>query len=244
MTVTDRISIVIPAFNEAHNLRATLQRLRHAEGVEVIVVDGGSQDATIAIARECADKAIVAPVTGRAQQMNAGAAIASGEILLFLHADTHLPSSFAMWVRQTLARPQTVAGAFQLAIASNNHSLRWVEFGVRLRSRWLGLPYGDQAIFLRRETFAAIGGFPELPLMEDFELVRHLQRLGRIRIAPAPVLTSARRWQQLGVWRTTALNQAIVAGYLLGIAPQTLADWYRARRYRQRPTDRLDKVKV
>lgn len=242
MTVADRISVVIPAFNEAHNLCATLQRLRRSAGVEVIVVDGGSQDATVAIARDCADRAIVAPVAGRAQQMNAGAEVASGEILLFLHADTHLPSDYATWVRQTLSRPQTAAGAFQLAIASQARSLRWVEFGVRLRSRWLGLPYGDQALFLRRETFVAAGGFPELPLMEDFALVRRLHRFGRIRIAPAPALTSARRWEQLGVWQTTALNQAIVTGYLLGVAPQTLADWYRARRYRQRSAECLDKV--
>ena len=237
-----RISIVMPALNEAHNIRATLQRLPRTEHLEVIVVDGGSQDATVAIAREYADKVIVAPIAGRAQQMNAGAAVASGDILLFLHADTRLPASFATWVCQTLARPNTIAGAFRLAIDSRLWSLRWIEFGVRLRSHWLGLPYGDQAIFLRRETFNAAKGFPELPLMEDFELMQRLRECGRIRIAPATAITSARRWETLGVWRTTFLNQVIVAGYLLGIAPQTLADWYRARR-QGRPTERFDKIR-
>ncbi|MEO0946912.1 MAG: TIGR04283 family arsenosugar biosynthesis glycosyltransferase [Cyanobacteria bacterium J06641_5] len=241
MSAAAKISIVMPALNEAHNIRTTLQRLPRTEHLEIVVVDGGSQDATVAIAREYADKVIVAPVAGRARQMNAGAAVASGDILLFLHADTRLPQSFATWVRQTLARPNTIAGAFRLAIDSRLWSLRWIEFGVRLRSRWLGLPYGDQAIFLRREMFNAVDGFRELPLMEDFELMQRLQTKGRIHVVSATAITSARRWETLGVWRTTLLNQAIVAGYLLGIAPQTLADWYRARR-QGRPTEQLDKI--
>ncbi len=241
MNAADRISVVIPALNEAHHLRATLKRLPREDGLEVIVVDGGSHDATLAVAQERADLAIAASVAGRASQMNTGARAATGGILLFLHADTHLPVDFTAWIRQTLARPQTVAGAFRLAVASDALALRWVEFGVRLRSRWLGLPYGDQGIFLRRSTFERVGGFPEQPLMEDFELMRRLHPLGRIQIVPSAASTSARRWERLGVWQTTALNQAIVMGYLLGFSPQRLADLYHRTR-RNRSEKCLDKA--
>lgn len=233
--VSETLSIIIPVLNEAPQIQHTLGRLQHqtkgAQGVEIIVVDGGSSDGTVDIVKTHNTTLIMSP-PGRAQQMNAGAAIASGDILLFLHGDTQLPDRFITRIRQTLpgplAEPNTpIAGAFSLKIGGEQRGLRLVEWGVRWRSQQFNLPYGDQGLFVRREAFEALGGFPELPIMEDFEFVRQLQRQGRITILPEAVTTSARRWQTLGIWRTTALNQLVVLGYLLGIPPTTLRRWYR-----------------
>ena len=220
------ISVIIPVLNETADLPATLAVLQSVPSLEVIVVDGGSQDNTIAVAQEFGAQVIAANL-GRAHQMNAGAIAARGEILLFLHGDTRLPAGFDALVRQTLTQPGVVAGAFELSIDSRLAGLRWVEWGVRWRSRLLQLPYGDQAIFLKASVFQSAGGFPDLPIMEDFEFLRRLQRLGRIAIAPAAVITSGRRWKKLGVWQTTLLNQLVIIAYLLGIAPARIAQWYR-----------------
>ncbi|PSN10976.1 glycosyltransferase [filamentous cyanobacterium CCT1] len=220
------ISIVIPALNEASNLPLVLEALQAAANVEVIVVDGGSADGTAEVARAMGAK-VVESVRGRSHQQNQGARVAKGPILLFLHADTRLPKGFDQAIRQTLAQPGVVAGAFTLAIDSPRRGLRWVEWGVNLRSRHLQMPYGDQAIFLTEDTFRALGGFPDLPMMEDFELVRRLRRLGKVAIAPSAVVTSDRRWRTLGILRTTLANQVMVVSYLLGIDPHRLARWYR-----------------
>jgi rSAM/selenodomain-associated transferase 2 len=153
--------------------------------------------------------------------------VAQGEILLFLHADTQLPPNFEPLVRQTLAQPGVVAGAFDLSIDGPGWGLRWVEWGVKWRSRWLHLPYGDQALFLTADRFHRMGEFAKLPIMEDFDLVQRLNRQGRLAMVPVPVLTSSRRWQRLGVWRTTLANQVMVVGYCLGLDVQHLAHWYR-----------------
>lgn len=226
---TQRLSVIIPALNEAAQLGDTLAALRDADDVEVIVVDGGSRDETCEVAAGAGARVLAAP-RGRARQMNIGAAAATGELLLFLHADTHLPAGFERAVREAAAREGFVAGAFRLEIEGAGPSLRWVARMANLRSRWLRLPYGDQAIFLRRELFRVLGGFPEMPLMEDFELMRRLRRLGTIVLLPLAVQTSSRRWRKLGVWRTTLINQAIVLAYLLGVSPSRLAEWYRRRK--------------
>ena len=213
--------------NEAKQIRKTLASTQRAENIEVIVVDGGSQDNTIEIVQSYNFKVMVA-VGGRAQQMNVGAAAASGEILLFLHADTLLPPGFDTLVRQVFGA-DTAAGAFQLQIDSPLWSLRLIELGVNWRSRWLQMPYGDQAIFLRAAVFHQLGGFPQLPIMEDFELMRRLRRRGTIVIVPVPVLTSARRWLRHGVVKTTLLNQIIILSYLLGVSPKRLVRWYRGK---------------
>ncbi|MGB9619788.1 MAG: TIGR04283 family arsenosugar biosynthesis glycosyltransferase, partial [Armatimonadota bacterium] len=160
----------------------------------------------------------------------AGAQAASGSILLFLHADTRLPERFDEHVRRALRQPRVVAGAFRLRIDGPEPALRLIEWGTYFRSRYLQMPYGDQALFLKAPIFHALGGFPDLPIMDDFVLVRRLRRLGRIVILPVPVVTSSRRWQELGVWRTTWINQKVIAGYYLGVAPRRLAQWYHAGR--------------
>jgi len=230
----DLISVIIPVLNEAKTIATTLNHLYQAAdkaAIEVIVVDGGSQDDTLDRLQGL-EAAILIAQPGRAQQMNAGAAVATGNILLFLHADTHLPEGFPILVTHTLATVGAIAGAFTLRIDGDLPGLRWVERLANWRSHVLQMPYGDQAIFLRAEQFRAVGGFPEQPIMEDYELIRRLRRQGKIAIVPHPVLTSARRWQKLGVLRTTLTNQAIVAAYRLGISPQRLVQWYRQRQPR------------
>jgi rSAM/selenodomain-associated transferase 2 len=220
------ISIIIPVLNEANNLPTVLKPIQSAAAVEIIVVDGGSQDDTIAVARSLGVQ-VIQSERGRARQMNAGAKAASGKILLFLHADTRLPPQFDTLIRQTLAQPGVIAGAFELKIDATLRGIRWVERGVKWRSRLLQLPYGDQGIFLTAEMFLRAETFPELPIMEDFVLIQRLKQRGRIAIVPAAVLTSGRRWQKLGVLKTTLINQLILIAYFLGIPPSRLARWYR-----------------
>ena len=225
-TASAKISIIIPVLNEAGYLAQTLAMAQTARNCEILVVDGGSWDGTLHLA-ETLGARVIAAKPGRSSQMNVGAVAASGDILLFLHGDTRLPEEFDRFVRETLAMPNTVAGAFRLAIDGNSPALRLVEWGVNLRSRLLQLPYGDQALFLTRATFHTLGGFPDLPIMEDFELVRQLRKLGMIRLLPVSVLTSGRRWQKLGIVKTTLINQLAIVAYLVGIAPAQIARWYR-----------------
>lgn len=236
-----KISIIIPVLNEAATIQETLTRLQDVPAVEVIVVDGGSRDDTVALAKQCFQRfapssefRVMSAASGRASQMNAGAAIATGDILLFLHADTHLPPEFDTLVRQTLQNPSTVAGAFELRINADLTGVGMIEKMVNVRSRFFSMPYGDQAIFLKATTFHDIGGFPDLPIMEDFELMRRLRRQGKILIVPASVLTSGRRWQTLGVVKTTLINQLMIAGYFLGISPTQLIRWYRQGGFKKR----------
>jgi rSAM/selenodomain-associated transferase 2/rSAM/selenodomain-associated transferase 1 len=221
-----RITIVIPTLNEVGCLDATLKPLLGANPVgEVIVVDAGSVDGTAEKARACGAK-VIATSAGRAHQMNAGAAEATGSILVFLHADTRLPDRFQHSIRDALRKPGVAAGAFQFRLDDRGRGYRVLEWLTNWRARTLQMPYGDQALFMKAETFRALGGFPDLPIMEDFEMVRRLKRRGRVSIVPMPAVTSARRWQKRGIIRTTILNQVVIAGYLLGVSPQTLARWY------------------
>lgn len=222
------ISVVIPAMNEAARLPATLRPLVNRGDLEVIVVDGGSTDATVAIARDHGAR-VIATRAGRARQMNAGAAVASGDRLLFLHADTTLPDGFAEVVHATLDRG-SIAGGFRLSIDGGSPWLRWVEWGANLRSRLLQLPYGDQGFFMNAATFYSVGGFQNMPLMEDFELCRRLRRKGRVTLASLAVSTSARRWHALGIARTTLVNQLCIAGFLVGVPPVILARLYTGTR--------------
>ncbi|MEG4573230.1 TIGR04283 family arsenosugar biosynthesis glycosyltransferase [Microcoleus sp. N3A4] len=224
-----KISIIIPVLNEAPTIAPVISSAGNAQNVEIIVADGGSSDGTADIAKSLGVR-VISTAPGRAAQMNAGAAVATGDILLFLHADTLLPREYDYFARLVLANPSAVAGAFELKIDARRLSLRLVETGVNWRSNFLQMPYGDQAIFLSSATFDKIGGFPDLPLMEDFEFVRRLKKQGRIEIVPHPVLTSARRWQQLGVIKTTAINQIVIIGYFFGVSPDRLAFWYKGQK--------------
>ena len=232
------ISIIIPVLNEGAIIEKTLLALQGNCDVEIIVVDGGSVDKTITLANQMGVTVITASGIGRAAQMNAGAAIAKGDILLFLHADTLLPPNYEAIVKKIICQqnaiPQghNIAGAFELAIDGQEQSLRLVETLVKMRSRWFSLPYGDQAIFVTKKVFEELGGFSELAIMEDFEFVQRLKRRGKIAIAPVPVITSGRRWQKLGVFKTTLINQLIILGYYLGISPTKLKNFYRRSGYK------------
>ncbi|KOP26225.1 glycosyltransferase [Hapalosiphon sp. MRB220] len=229
---TATISIIIPTLNEAENIKTALASTQPSNHVEVIVVDGGSEDETVQIA-ESLDIKVILSAPGRAKQMNAGAGVASGEILLFLHADTRLPLGFDVMVREALTQPGVVAGAFCLRIGAEQPSLRLVEWGVNVRSRFLQMPYGDQAIFLTRKIFNHVGDFPELPIMEDFEMIRRLKKLGKITLVSVPVITSARRWLKKGIWQTTLINQIVIIAYFLGIPPQQICSWYRREKFKR-----------
>ncbi|MGO9569654.1 MAG: TIGR04283 family arsenosugar biosynthesis glycosyltransferase [Desulfomonilaceae bacterium] len=219
------ISVIIPTLNEAHILAATLETVRETENVEIIVADGGSSDETIEVAGACNVRSLQVSAC-RAAQMNTGAKAACGGILLFLHADTRLPGNWASQVRSELEKPRVAGGAFSLKLDEDACWSEIIERLANIRSRRLHMPYGDQAIFIRAHLFHEMGGFAQLPIMEDFEFMRRLRKRGRISIVPEPVVTSARRWRESGVWWTTAVNQAVIIGYFLGVSPHLLARLY------------------
>lgn len=219
------LSIIIPTLNEAECIGQTLSGLVGQPGVEVIVADGGSQDRTVAVATAAGATVIRAPL-GRGSQQNAGARAAQGRVLLFLHADTRLPEGFAAHIRETLAQPGIVAGAFRFAIGAEGWRFRVLEHCANWRADWLGLPYGDQALFLPAARFQAMGGFREVALLEDLELVLRLRKMGRLALLASPALTSPRRWQRLGIVRTTVVNQLILLGFFCRLNPGRLTRWY------------------
>jgi rSAM/selenodomain-associated transferase 2/rSAM/selenodomain-associated transferase 1 len=223
------ISVIVPALDEAGSIGRTLASIPSSEDLEVIVVDGGSTDGTPELARAGGVR-VVPGLPPRSRQMNLGAAGARGDVLLFLHADTLLPEGFADEIRLACADPSVAAGAFTLKIDSDRAGIRAVERVTNLRARYLSLPYGDQALFVTALRFWELGGFPLMPIMEDYVLVRRLARTGRIAILDQSVITSGRRWEQLGIARTTLINQAIILAHHLGIAPEVLERWYRRRR--------------
>lgn len=221
----DTVSVIIPTLNEAGNIQETVERaLPGAE--EVLVADGGSSDGTRDVAA-AAGATVLAVPGGRPAQLNTAAMASRGGVLLFLHADTHLPADYAARARETLAPDGVVAGAFAFAVRAGGRSLRAVERVANWRSRLLQMPYGDQSLFVGRGTFFGTGGFSALPIMDDFELVCRLRHIGRIATAREAAATSARRWQALGAWRTTAINQLMILGYHAGVSPARLKRFYR-----------------
>ncbi len=217
--------MIIPTLDEAERVESAVSSaLSGVDGVECIVVDGGSRDETLDRAARAGAR-IAHARRGRASQLNAGARLALHPLLVFLHADTILPPDYARVVRRILAKPDIACGAFRLHIEPTTSSLRAIEHIANLRARRLALPYGDQALFVRADRFHALGGFPDIPVMEDFEFVRRLRRTGRIEIAPQAVATSSRRWRRNGTWRTTLMHQLALLAYLGGIRVATIARW-------------------
>ena len=222
----DGISVIIPALNEAPNIADTITSVSHGNNTEIIVVDGGSIDTTVAIARQLG-ATVIEGFPPRSRQMNRGADAAAKDVLLFLHADTLLPENFNRHVLGALAQPGVVAGAFELRIDSPVPSLRLIERIANWRSRSLKLPYGDQAMFMFSTVFHQMGGFPNIPIMEDFELIRRLRKKGDVVTLHQPVITSPRRWQNHGILKTTLINQLVVVAYFMGLSPDAIARLYR-----------------
>ncbi len=226
------ISVIIPTLNEKKTLGRLLSSLQVYQGLEVIVADGGSTDHTLEIAAYYG-AITISSEPGRGKQQNMGAHIASNEVLLFLHSDTFLPVDFHKHIHTLLDKSDTAAGAFRLKISAPDTGYRIIEWGTNLRSKILKLIYGDQAIFLRKEIFFIAGGFPDQKFLEDVELIRRLKKLGKIRLAPAEVTTSSRRWKRCGLVQTTLMNQFILAGYLFGMNHESLSRFY----YKNRTSD-------
>jgi rSAM/selenodomain-associated transferase 2 len=226
------LSIIIPALNEAAHITATLENLQplRRRGAEVIVADGGSTDATVSLAQNTADR-VIAAERGRARQMNAGAAVAQGEILCFLHADTRLPENADGLMIGGLSRSRRSWGRFDVDIAGRHPMLKVIATMMNWRSRLTGIATGDQALFITRSLFEAAGHFPDIPLMEDIALSRQLKVYSRPLCIAHRLTTSGRRWEQQGLWRTVLLMWRLRLAYWLGADPRELA----ARYVRQQP---------
>jgi rSAM/selenodomain-associated transferase 2 len=225
--VMSKLSIIMPVLNEGEGIAAALDALAvlRALGTEVMVVDGGSRDATIQRARLRADRVIAAP-RGRGLQMNAGADKASGDVLLFLHADTRLPADADHVVLNGLERSGRVWGRFDAEIEGQSPLLVVIAWLINLRSRLTGIATGDQAMFVRRDAFQAAGGFAAIPLMEDVELCKRLRRVSRPLCLRERVVTSGRRWEKDGVVNTVVLMWRLRLAYFLGADPKALARRY------------------
>jgi rSAM/selenodomain-associated transferase 2 len=219
------ISVIIPTLNEAATIGETLRRLRSSGSCEVIVVDGGSDDGTPELARPQADLVLSAG-RGRATQMNVGAQAASGQVLLFLHADTVLPPDFPALLENALRNPRVVGGRFDVRLDTEGRLFRIIETLMNLRSRLSRIATGDQAIFVRSRTFQELGGYREAELMEDLELSYRLKRQGELACLRERVVTSARRWQRDGIVRTIVLMWLLRFLYFIGVSPSYLKTFY------------------
>lgn len=217
------VSVVIPALDEEERIGATIDAAFAAGAAEVLVADGGSRDATVRVAESHGARMVTGEHV-RARQLNRAAELAQHDALVFLHADTLLPLAAIDAVQRALASGR-VFGGFRLAFAEPG--LRFVAFLINLRTRITRAPWGDQAQFASRDAFTRAGGYPDLPIMEDYELARRMKRAGHVAVLPLTVITSGRRFLRKGVVRTTALNWLIIASFHLGISPEKLAKWYR-----------------
>lgn len=222
----ETISVIIPAINEAEQIAGAVTSALSGGAAQVFVVDGGSTDATVRLASQSGAVVLDAPA-GRARQMNLGAERAEGSILLFLHADCRLPNDYVVQIAKGLLNsPASQAGVFRQRIAAKGVTYRFLEWGNTRRVLWYGLAYGDQAIWIRRETFAAMGGFPDVPLMEDYIFSEHFRKKNKFLVLPGPVEVNPRRWQKNGVIRQTLKNWRIIRDYRRGVPLEELKTRY------------------
>ena len=226
-----KLSVVIPALDEAERIETAIRGAFDAPpgsvgvaSLEVIVVDGGSADATERVAA-AAGARVLRTERGRARQLAAGVRASDGEVVLLLHADTLLPSGWRVAVRDALRDPGVVGGAFRLRFDEQAPVFRFIEFGARLRALLWRMPYGDQALFVRRSTLDRIGGIREVPVMEDVDLVQRMKRAGRLALLSAPVLTSGRRYRAGGPLRTMLRHWFVAAAWTLGVDRGRIAQW-------------------
>jgi rSAM/selenodomain-associated transferase 2 len=220
-----KISVIIPTLNEALILNQTLTAINSHSPHEVIIADGGSQDGTLDIAEKFSLRIVTSP-PGRALQMNAGAETATGDLLLFLHADSRVGTNSYNKMVDVMKQGNSLGGAFSLAIESKKPSLRLISTLATLRSKYLHLVYGDQAIFVRTRVFREMGGFASLPICEDLDFFRRLQKKGPTVLLEEKAFTSARRWRTEGIVFTTLRNMVIATLFLLGFPPRILSKWY------------------
>lgn len=228
------ISVIIPTLNEEANIEACLASVGSSIEIERIVVDGGSVDSTIEIAKKYGCR-VLKTLANRSAQMNIGASKASGSILLFLHADTLLPEDWFENVMTILNEKCVVCGAFSLSISGSLRGGCCVAALANLRSRIFHMPYGDQALFLTKTVFESVGGFPDCLIMEDFEFVLRLKNTGKIYISSLYVKTSDRRWLKLGIIKTTLINQLVIVAYFLGVSHTKLRRFYDKRSKTEKP---------
>lgn len=221
-----KVSVIVPTLNEAATIASCLRRARAAGADEIIVVDGGSSDPTLTGAAAWADR-VLSAACGRARQMNAGAAEAGGDVLLFLHADTELPIGAIDDVRAALADSTIVGGRFDLRLEPSTPLLAIVARLINVRSRATRVATGDQALFVRRTIFERLAGFAEIPLMEDIDFCRRLKRQGSVACLRSQVVTSSRRWLEGGIVRTIVLMWTLKLLYYAGVSPERLSRAYR-----------------
>ena len=233
-----RVSIVIPTLNEERNIVHAVETALATRAEEVVVVDGGSEDSTRRLARQTR-ATVIRSAPGRAVQQNTGARASCGDILLFQHADNWLADSAVDQLREAFSDDNLATACFQQRIDAPGMRYRLLEWGNAWRARWLRLPYGDQGIAVRRSTFDRIGGFPEVPIMEDFMLMRSLARTSRPAVLAGPIHVSARRWARYGVIRQTLANWSLALACRLGVSPVTLARFY-PRHGEKRDDDQRD----
>ncbi len=223
-----RISVIIPVVNEEASIGACLEQFRDADGVEVTVVDGGSSDGTQAVVAAYDFARWLTPSRpGRALQMNCGAEASSGDVLLFLHADTTLPEGGLRMIAQSLADPKVVGGRFRLGLSEDRWAFRVIASLSTLRSRCLGISYGDQGIYVWRSVFQRVGGFPLLQIFEDSEFCSAVSRLGRFVMVDARVCSSTRRWRRWGIFQTVIWMWALRVLYACSVSDARLSRWYR-----------------
>lgn len=225
-----RISVILPVFNEEEFLPSALQFLKTTSTTfpsQIIVVDGGSSDRTPELAKELADQLILSPKRGRAVQMHLGAKKASGDLLLFLHADTRLPENWQELLSKSYLNPDPPAAlSFSLSFDSEKLFYRLLAFFANWRTKLTGIPHGDQALVIRREDYFGVGGFPDVPFMEEYLFVPHLKRLGEVWILPEKVKTSCRKYESKGPLRNSLKNSFLILLFYLGVSPKRLASWY------------------